>query len=64
MFKEIKLERLIAHCDERNIPSFNVMKKLGMKIVFTGGERIYPLTGEKSTELMCELKREDFNALC
>ena len=64
LFKEIKLERLIAHCDERNVPSFNVMKKLGMKIVFTGGERIYPLTGEKSTELMCELKREDFNALC
>ena len=64
LFKEIKLERLIAHCDERNIPSFKVMKKLGMKIVFTGEERIYPLTGEKSTELMCELKREDFNALC
>ncbi len=62
LFKELKVERLVAHCDERNVASFNVMKKIGMSLVSSGTERIYPLTGEKSTELMCELKREDFYA--
>lgn len=50
---ELHIKKIIAHCDEKNKASLNVMKKIGMKIISCGTERIYPLTNKKSTELMC-----------
>ena len=36
-FEEMGVQKIIAHCDGRNIPSQNVMKKLGMR--FSGCEK-------------------------
>ena len=50
------IKTFIAHCDKRNIPSFNLMKKLGMALVSDDGKRIYPKTGEEAFEIMCKLE--------
>lgn len=54
-FDVLAVRRLVAHCDVRNTASFNVMKKIGMTLVSSGTKRVYPKTGEKSTEIMCVL---------
>lgn len=51
-----KIKTFIAHCDKRNIPSFNLMKKLGMSLISDDGKRIYPKTGEEAFEIMCKLE--------
>lgn len=38
--KELKLHKLIAHCDARNIASYSLMEKLGMKRKLLG-KRVY-----------------------
>lgn len=47
-------KRFIAHADVRNIPSINLMEKLGMKRVNDVGTRKYP-NGETSFELVYDL---------
>lgn len=53
--RELRLKRLIAHCDCRNRPSQRVMEKLGMALTSDSGTRIYPKTGETAKEQMYTL---------
>lgn len=52
VFETLKVKKIIARCDERNVPSRRVMEKIGMKLLWKNGFRRYPLTGEESTEAM------------
>ena len=47
----LKLQKLVAHCDYRNTPSANLMRKLGMTLENDTGTRTYPKTGETVQEL-------------
>lgn len=47
--KELKVTEIFAHCDTRNTPSANVMRKLGMSQVYEG-PRYYERTGEHARE--------------
>lgn len=58
-FESIKLNRIVARCDERNIPSRRVMQKLGLNLLWENGPRKYPLSGEEATECMYYLDREE-----
>ena len=51
-FEILKVKRLIARCDERNIPSERVMQKIGLKLLWEHGYRKYPNTCEEATEKM------------
>lgn len=31
--KELKVKKIVAHCDSENVSSYRVMEKLGMKFV-------------------------------
>ena len=54
--KTLGVKSIVAHCDKRNIPSFNLMKKIGMKMISDDGDRIYPKTGEKAKEIYCRME--------
>lgn len=54
--KTLGIKSIIAHCDKRNIPSFSLMKKIGMKLVSDDGDRIYPKTGEIAKEICCKIE--------
>ena len=54
--KTLGIKTIIAHCDKRNIPSFSLMKKIGMKLVSDDGDRIYPKTGEVAKEIFCKME--------
>lgn len=56
-FENLKLNKIIARCDERNIPSRRVMEKIGLKFLWGNGPRKYPNTGEESTEAMFYIER-------
>lgn len=56
-FDYLKVSKIIAHCDSRNSVSEQVMKKLGMKLVCSTGERVYPKTGVVSGEYLYEITR-------
>ena len=47
--KELGVTEIFAHCDIRNIPSANLMKKLGMTFEHEG-DRHYDRTGEDARE--------------
>lgn len=49
----LKLEKIIAHCDTRNKPSYSLMEKLGMKRV-SEGKRVYS-DGENAREYQYEM---------
>lgn len=51
---ELKLTRLIAHCDCRNKSSARVIEKIGLRFECEG-ERLYSRTGERASELMYAL---------
>lgn len=51
-FETVKVKKIIARCDERNIPSRRVMEKIGLKLLWDNGFRRYPNSGEESTEAM------------
>ena len=53
--RELKVTRLVAHCDARNVASQRVMQKLSFRLEEESGERVYPKTGEKATERMYSL---------
>ena len=46
---ELKVTEVFAHCDTRNVPSANVMKRLGM-VLEHEGDRHYDRTGEDARE--------------
>lgn len=46
---EFKVTEIFAHCDTRNIPSANVMRRLGMELE-SEGDRHYDRTGEDARE--------------
>ena len=54
--KTLGIKSIVAHCDKRNIPSFNLMKKIGIKLVSDDGDRIYPKTGEVAKEICCKIE--------
>lgn len=49
--KEMKISKLVATCDYRNVASSNIMKKLGMRLESDTGTRQYPDTLETAKEL-------------
>lgn len=52
---KIKVHKLVAHCDQRNIASYTVMKKIGLKLEDDTTKRYYPKTLETAQELMFSL---------
>ena len=46
----------VAHCDNRNIQSISVAKKLGFELLSDNGCRIYPKNKEQATESCFVLK--------
>lgn len=48
---ELRVYVLVAHCDYRNSSSYNVMKKIGLKLIDDKGIRQYPKTSETAREL-------------
>lgn len=57
-FHELKLRKLIAHCDMRNEPSARVMQKLGMTLEREGTRR-YEKSGEVSGEYKYSILYQD-----
>ena len=53
--KEFKVTEIFAHCDTRNVPSANVMRRLGMELE-SEGDRHYDRTGEDAREYKFVLK--------
>lgn len=53
--KELKLNKLIANCDARNINSYKIMKKIGLVLENDNGTRTYPKNGEIAKELTYSL---------
>lgn len=49
----LRIPRLVAHCDYRNLASYTVMQKIGLRLVNDTAKRQYPKTGEVATEIMC-----------
>ena len=49
--RELKVEKLIAFCDARNLSSRGLMEKLGLRLESGDGERIYVKSGERAREL-------------
>ena len=54
--RELKLKKLIAQCDSRNLDSFRLMQRIGLVPEENLGERIYPKTGERAGEITCSRK--------
>lgn len=61
-FEEMKVGKVIAHCDTRNIPSYRVMERLHMHLESTEKECRPAKTegGKKSDEFTYALFREDW----
>ena len=57
-FGELSVQKVIAHCDSRNISSERVMQKIGMKRMDDTGTRYYPKTGVTSGEYLYAIERE------
>lgn len=55
--KQLNVNRFIARCDERNLASSTLIKKLGFILKESGLYRKYPNTGEESTEAMYVLEK-------
>ena len=52
---KLKVHKLVAHCDHRNIASYTVMKKIGLKPEDNIKERQYPKTMETAQEFTYSL---------
>lgn len=57
--RELKVKKLIAQCDYRNLDSFRLMQRLGLIPEEAVGTRIYPKTGERAGEFTCSLTITD-----
>ena len=53
--REMKVKKLIAHCDARNTASARVMEKIGLKLESDDGIRVYFKRNETARELMYSL---------
>ena len=51
----LKLQKIVANCDCRNISSFNLIKKIGMTLENDTGTRTYPKSNETVQELTYSL---------
>ena len=56
-FNDLDAERVTAHCDSENKSSEAVMKKIGMKLIYSDGTRTYPKTGKISGEYMYAIEK-------
>ena len=54
--KELKVKRLIAHCDARNTASARVMENIGLKLESDNGIRVYFKRNETARELMYSIE--------
>lgn len=52
----LKLKKLLAYCDYRNIASYTVMEKLGLRLESDSGERTYTKRKETVKELTYSLR--------
>ncbi|WP_405354624.1 GNAT family N-acetyltransferase, partial [Ruminococcus sp.] len=59
-FDILKVNKIIAHCDSKNIASETVMKKLKMKLVSNNGTRYYPKTGITSGEYLYSITKQEY----
>lgn len=53
---ELKLKRIVAHCDYRNEPSSRVMRKIGLSLACDSGTRRYRDSEEAVKDLMYALQ--------
>ena len=49
--KTLKVKKLTAHCDSRNVPSYRLMEKIGMTRISDDGIRQYTKRNETAREL-------------
>lgn len=59
-FNTLKVDKITAHCDSKNIASEKVMKKLKMKLVSNNGTRYYPKTGITSGEYLYSVTKKEY----
>lgn len=50
-FNTLHIKKITAHCDYRNIPSYRVMEKIGLKLESDNGVRFYTKRNETAKEL-------------
>lgn len=60
VFFRLGISKVFAQCDEKNIASSNLMKRLGMKLYASGEYRKYPNTGVESTEATYIIEKKNF----
>ena len=60
-FNTLKIEKITAHCDSKNVASENVMKKLHMKLASDNGTRYYPQTGVTSGEYLYSISKQIYD---
>lgn len=56
---ELKVSRLIAHCDSRNISSYHIMEKIGLTLESEDGIRFNKNCLVSSKDLMYTLEKKD-----
>lgn len=49
--KTIKVKKLVAHCDNRNVNSYKLMSRIGLRLEDDSGTRTYTQTNETAKEL-------------
>lgn len=54
-FNILKLQKVVAHCDYRNVSSYRLMQKIGMTLENDTETRTYPKNNETVQELMYSL---------
>jgi len=57
-FNELLVQKVIAHCDSRNISSEKVMQKIGMTLIDHTGTRYYPKNNVTSGEYLYEIRKK------
>ena len=57
-FNVLRLKKLVAQCDYRNVSSYRLMEKLGLKCESDDGTRFYSKRNETARELTYSLKIE------
>lgn len=54
-FNSIHLKKIIAQCDYKNVPSYRIMEKIGLKLESADGLRTYIKRNESARELTYSL---------
>ena len=62
-FENLGIEKVYAQCDVKNLASFAVMRKIGMKCIDDKGTRTYPKTGITSGEYTCMITLEEWKKI-